>query len=101
MIEKDDLSRKQLGLKTMTLKELHRIRKIREAVKPETIWLPRLPGDKREDAGRIDMGEDDSRDHSRERKNDTKRTKRYILHVYFRRQLGTDLTESKLHFLSI
>lgn len=83
MVEKDDLSRKQLGLKTMTLKELHRIRKIREAVKPETIWLPRLPGDKREDAGRIDMGEDDSRDHSRERKNDTKRTKRYILHFLF------------------
>lgn len=80
LIEKDDSSRKQLGLKTMTLKELHRIRKIREAVKPETIWLPRLPGDKREDAGRIDLGEDDSRDHSRERKNDTKRTKRFDQH---------------------
>lgn len=68
LIEKDDAARNELGLKILTLQELRRIRKIRESVKPETIWLPRQPGDKREDNSRVYLGEDDDKDSSHEKR---------------------------------
>lgn len=72
LVEKDDAARNEMGLKTPTLQELRRIRKIRESVKPETIWLPRQPGDKREDHSRVYLGEDDDKESSHEKRSYSK-----------------------------
>lgn len=61
MIEKDDSIRKELGLSVYNLAELRRYKRIREAVKEDTIWLPGKKMHGPERRGFLDEDDDEDR----------------------------------------